>query len=531
MTDPARLAGDVRGGRRSPAPATPDVVLARHVLESSPRHRRGRRTSPHDQRRPAGPRRATGPTTGPRRAPRWCAAPPPTSCRPLADLGRVHIMGIAGAGMSGAGPHPARARRARSAAARPRDSTTVAGPARARRRRCTIGHSAEHLARRRHVRLHHRDQPATTEFVAARAQRHAGAAPRGRAGRRRWRTSARVAVAGTHGKTSTTSLLTVGAQALRRRPVLRHRRQPLRDAARTRTSAPASWPSSRPTRATARSCSCARPPRWSPTSRPTTSRTTATSRASSGRSSSSSTGSTPTGCCSICADDAGRARGSPSYARAHRAPGAHLRRRPPTPTCGSRDIVTTAGDAVEFTVAGRPSERAAVGVGALIGEHMALNAAAALVMAAELGLDLDTVGRAVGRLRRRAPPLRVARRGRRRPRLRRLRPPPDRDRGRAARGRRPAVAGGGRLIAVFQPGTYSRTQTFAREFADAHGAGRRRRRAWTSSRRARNRSRASPAPPSADLIALPAEQVVYEPRYAAVPRARRRRWPGPATWW
>ena len=30
-----------------------------------------------------------------------------------------------------------------------------------------------------------------------------------------------------------------------------------------------------------------------------------------------------------------------------------------------------------------------------------------------------------------------------------------------------AVVGEGRLIAVFQPGTYSRTQTFAREFADA----------------------------------------------------------------
>ena len=32
---------------------------------------------------------------------------------------------------------------------------------------------------------------------------------------------------------------------------------------------------------------------------------------------------------------------------------------------------------------------------------------------------------------------------------------------------RDALAGAGRLIAVFQPGTYSRTQTFAREFADA----------------------------------------------------------------
>jgi UDP-N-acetylmuramate--alanine ligase len=35
-----------------------------------------------------------------------------------------------------------------------------------------------------------------------------------------------------------------------------------------------------------------------------------------------------------------------------------------------------------------------VRVGALIGRHMALNAAAALTMAGELGLDLDAVTRA-----------------------------------------------------------------------------------------------------------------------------------------
>ena len=74
--------------------------------------------------------------------------------------------------------------------------------------------------------------------------------------------------------------------------------------------------------------------------------------------------------------------------------------------------------------------------------------------------------RRVGRLRRRAPALRV----------RTARPagcgsttttPTTRPRSRRAAPRRGGVAGAGRLIAVFQPGTYSRTQTFAREFAEA----------------------------------------------------------------
>ena len=153
----------------------------------------------------------------------------------------------------------------------------------------------------------------------------------------------------------------------------------------------------------------------------------------------------------------------------------HLRRRARTPTSGS-PTSSPAPDARRVHGHRAGSGRRPCRVGALIGRHMALNAAAALAMAAELGARPRTrSSRVVARLRRRAPPLRVPRRGGRRAGVRRLRPPPDRDRCAAAR--RPGrVVGGGRLVAVFQPGTYSRTQTFAREFADGDGARRRRRR-------------------------------------------------------
>ena len=74
-------------------------------------------------------------------------------------------------------------------------------------------------------------------------------------------------------------------------------------------------------------------------------------------------------------------------------------------------------------------------------------------------------GAGAGRLHRRRPALRGARHGpRRRARLRRLRPPPDRGAGHA-RGR--AHAGAGRVVAVFQPHLYSRTSHLAREFGAA----------------------------------------------------------------
>src|SRR6185312_11924968 len=79
-----------------------------------------------------------------------------------------------------------------------------------------------------------------------------------------------------------------------------------------------------------------------------------------------------------------------------------------------------------------------------------------------------------------------------------------------------AAAGSGRLIAVFQPGTYSRTQTFAREFADAMAI------ADIAVVMDIFPAREEPIPgvtgaTISDLIELPASQVIYEPRYEAVP--------------
>ena len=71
---------------------------------------------------------------------------------------------------------------------------------------------------------------------------------------------------------------------------------------------------------------------------------------------------------------------------------------------------------------------------------------------------------------------------------------------------------------MFQPGTYSRTQTFAREFADAMAL------ADIAVVMDIFPAREEPIPgvtgaTICDLIALPPERVIYEPRYAAVPDA------------
>jgi UDP-N-acetylmuramate--alanine ligase len=171
-------------------------------------------------------------------------------------------------------------------------------------------------------------------------------------------------------------------------------------------------------------------------------------------------------------------------------------------------------DGVEFTAHDAHIGTRRVRVGALIGRHMALNAAAALAMAGELGLDLDAVTRAwagFGGVHRRFeshgtgggvrvyddyahhPTEIVA----------------------SLTAARPA-AGEGRLIAVFQPGTYSRTQTFAREFADAMAL------ADIAVVMDIFPAREEPIPgitgaTITELIELPAERVVYEPRYGAVP--------------
>jgi UDP-N-acetylmuramate--alanine ligase len=77
-------------------------------------------------------------------------------------------------------------------------------------------------------------------------------------------------------------------------------------------------------------------------------------------------------------------------------------------------------------------------------------------------------------------------------------------------------AGAGRLIAVFQPGTYSRTQTFAREFGNALAI------ADVAVIMDIFPAREEPIPgitgaTISDVVPLPADRVVYEPRYAAIP--------------
>jgi UDP-N-acetylmuramate--alanine ligase len=171
---------------------------------------------------------------------------------------------------------------------------------------------------------------------------------------------------------------------------------------------------------------------------------------------------------------------------------------------------------VDLTVQLAPGEEPIrVSVGALVGRHMALNATAALTVAVEFGLDVATVLRAwrsfQGVHRRFEPhgealgvrvyddyahhPTEVA----------------------AALTAARVVAGDGRLIAVFQPGTYSRTQTFADEFAEAMAI------ADIAVVLDIFPAREEPIPGVtgaliAERIPLPSEQVIYEERFGAVPK-------------
>ncbi|MCW2595526.1 MAG: UDP-N-acetylmuramate/alanine ligase, partial [Jatrophihabitans sp.] len=129
---------------------------------------------------------------------------------PLADLGRVHIMGIAGSGMSAL----ARILLERGlvvSGCEARDSITVSG-LRALGATVHIGHSPSHLDDADTFVYTTAINPKHEEFAAARASgkpvlRRAAALAAALEDRRC------IAVAGTHGKTSTTSLLVVAAQA------------------------------------------------------------------------------------------------------------------------------------------------------------------------------------------------------------------------------------------------------------------------------------------------------------------------------
>jgi UDP-N-acetylmuramate--alanine ligase len=220
----------------------------------------------------------------------------------------------------------------------------------------------------------------------------------------------------------------------------------------------------------------------------------------------------PDGLVLACADDKG-ARRVAEYAR---GTGRLVRT---YGECADADVrvsdVVTHPAAVEFTVEGPGIGRRRLRVGALIGAHMALNATAALVLADHLGLDLDTAAGSwagFGGVHRRFEshgegggvrvyddyahhPTEIAA---------------------SLTAAKQALAGTGRLIAVFQPGTYSRTQTFAREFADAMAI------ADIAVVMDVFPAREEPIPgvtgtTISELIDLPADRVIDEPRFEAVP--------------
>ena len=125
------------------------------------------------------------------------------------DLTAVHLVGIGGAGMSGIA-RVLLARGATVSGSDAKDSRTLAA-LRALGARVHVGHDAEHLGDARTVVVSTAIRPDNPELVAARARGldvvvRADALAALMAGRRG------VAVAGTHGKTTTTSMLTVAAQ-------------------------------------------------------------------------------------------------------------------------------------------------------------------------------------------------------------------------------------------------------------------------------------------------------------------------------
>jgi UDP-N-acetylmuramate--alanine ligase len=134
------------------------------------------------------------------------AAPVPA----MEKLGAVHFIGIGGAGMSGIA-RILLARGVRVSGSDRRDTPTLLA-LRALGARVAVGHDAAHLDDAETVVVSSAIRPDNPELVAAR-ERGLAVLPRAvalaavMAGRRS------VAVAGTHGKTSTTSMLTVAVQA------------------------------------------------------------------------------------------------------------------------------------------------------------------------------------------------------------------------------------------------------------------------------------------------------------------------------
>lgn len=429
----------------------------------------------------------------------------------LADLGRVHIMGIAGSGMSAL----ARILLERGlpvSGCEARDSLTVKG-LRALGAEVHIGHSPEHVAACDTFVYTTAINPKHDEYVAARDAQGRGLhfLRRAAALAAALEDKRSVAIAGTHGKTSTTSLLVVAAQACGADPSFaiggnlyetgKNAHLGTGDIAVVEADeSDGSFLLTRPALAVITNVEADHLENHGDLEGIHRAFELFVDRVS------------PDGPVLVCADDEGAMRVG-DYARAQ---GRRVHTYGTAATADERvsDIVTRA-DAVEFTVSGPLLGERQVRVGSLIGTHMALNATAALVLAAELGLDVGAAAASwasFGGVRRRFEPhgegggVRVYDDYAHHPT----------EIAASLRAAREALAGTGRLIAVFQPGTYSRTQTFAREFADAM--------ALADVAVVLNifPAREEPIPgvtgaTISDLIDLPAGDVVYEPHYESVP--------------
>jgi UDP-N-acetylmuramate--alanine ligase len=426
----------------------------------------------------------------------------------LADLGRVHIMGIAGSGMS-ALARILLERGLTVSGCEARESITVRG-LEALGASVHIGHSPSHLDDTDTFVYTTAINPRHEEFVAARASgkpvlRRAAALASALEDKRC------VAIAGTHGKTSTTSLLVVAAQACGADPSFaiggnlyetgKNAHLGTGELAIVEADeSDGSFLLTRPSAAVITNVEADHLENHGDLEGIFRAFEMFVDRIGAD------------GLLLVCADDPG-ARRVADYAR---GTGRRVH------TYGAQsdaevqvfDIVTRP-DAVEFTVAGAGLGQRRIRVGGLIGAHMALNATAALMLAAHLGLDVDTAATSwsgFGGVHRRFEshgegggvrvyddyahhPTEIAA---------------------SLSAAREALAGTGRLIAVFQPGTYSRTQTFAHEFARAMEI------ADIAITMDIFPAREEPIPgvtgaTISDLIDLPGERVIYEPHYDAVP--------------
>jgi UDP-N-acetylmuramate--alanine ligase len=427
----------------------------------------------------------------------------------LADLGRLHIMGIAGAGMSGL----ARILVARGvpvSGCEARDSNTVAA-LRAVGATVHIGHSATHLDDADTFVYTTAINPKHPEFVAARDSgmpvlRRAAALAAALEDKQC------VAITGTHGKTTTTSLLTVGVQACGLDPSfaiggnfyetgLNAHLGTGELAIVEGDESDGSFLLLRPSTAVITNVEADHLENHGDLEGIFRAFEQFVDRID------------HNGVLFVCADDPG-ARRIADYARGS---GRRVRTYGESEHAEIRvSAILEDPDGVEFTAHGAGMDGLRVRVGALVGRHMALNASAALGVAAELGLDLDIVldtWREFRGVHRRFEyrgtsggisvyddyahhPTEVAA---------------------ELSAARSVVGGGGRLIAVFQPGTYSRTQTFAKEFATAMGI------ADIAVVMDIFPAREEPIPGVtgaliADQIPLPPENVIYEPSFSATPQ-------------